>query len=51
MQPRMHESWLAVLGDELEGPSMQALRAFLVDEVAAGRRFYPRPTSSSTRSR
>ena len=39
----MHESWLAVLGDELEGPSMQALRVFLVDEVAAGRRFYPPP--------
>ena len=37
----MHESWLAVLGDELEQPSMQALRDFLVAEVAAGRRFYP----------
>jgi uracil-DNA glycosylase len=41
MQPRMHESWLAVLGDELESPSMAALRAFLVSEVEAGRRFYP----------
>jgi uracil-DNA glycosylase len=37
----MHESWLAVLGDELEQPAMQELRAFLVAEVAAGRRFYP----------
>ena len=37
----MHESWLAVLGDELEQPTMQELRAFLVAEVAAGRRFYP----------
>ena len=37
----MHESWLAVLGDELEQPYMQELRAFLVQEVAAGRRFYP----------
>ena len=37
----MHESWLAVLGDELEQPSMKELRAFLVAEVAAGRRFYP----------
>jgi len=37
----MHESWLAVLGDELEQPSMQSLRAFLVEEVAAGRGFYP----------
>ena len=37
----MHESWRAVLGDELEQPHMQELRAFLVAEVAAGRRFYP----------
>jgi uracil-DNA glycosylase len=37
----MHESWRAVLGDELEQPYMQELRAFLVAEVAAGRRFYP----------
>jgi uracil-DNA glycosylase len=37
----MHESWLAVLGDELEQPTMQELRAFLVAEVAVGRRFYP----------
>jgi len=37
----MHESWLAVLGDELEQPYMQELRAFLVSEVVAGRRFYP----------
>jgi uracil-DNA glycosylase len=37
----MHESWLAVLGDELEQPHMHDLRAFLVAEVAAGRRFYP----------
>ena len=41
MQPRMHESWLAVLGDELEQPYMTELRDFLVAEVAAGRRFYP----------
>ena len=38
----MHGSWLEVLGDELEQPSMQALRTFLVEEVAAGRGFYPR---------
>ena len=37
----MDESWLQVLGDELERPSMQGLRAFLVSEVAAGRGFYP----------
>ena len=41
MQPRMHESWLTVLGDELEQPHMLELRAFLVSEVAAGRGFYP----------
>lgn len=41
MQPRMHESWHAVLGDELEQPHMTELRSFLVAEVAAGRRFYP----------
>jgi uracil-DNA glycosylase len=37
----MHESWLGVLGDELEQPYMRDLRAFLLEEVAAGRRFYP----------
>jgi uracil-DNA glycosylase len=37
----MHESWLEVLGDELEQPYMQELRTFLVAEVAAGRRFFP----------
>ncbi len=39
----MHPSWLAVLEDELESPRMQDLRAFLVAEVEAGRRFYPPP--------
>ena len=37
----MHESWLAVLGDELAQPYMRDLRAFLVAELAGGRRFYP----------
>jgi uracil-DNA glycosylase len=37
----MHESWLEVLGDELEQPYMRELRAFLVEEVASGRGFYP----------
>ena len=37
----MHESWLAVLGDELETPHMTELRSFLVAEVSGGRRFYP----------
>jgi uracil-DNA glycosylase len=39
----MHESWLAVLGDELRQPYMTELRAFLVSEVVSGRRFYPPP--------
>ena len=37
----MHESWLAVLGDELVTTHMHELRAFLVAEVEAGRPFYP----------
>ena len=37
----MDESWLAVLGDELDQPYMAELRAFLVAEVESGRRFYP----------
>src|SRR4026207_1171943 len=37
----MHESWLAVLGDELETPHMTELRSFLVAEVSAGGRFSP----------
>jgi uracil-DNA glycosylase len=41
MQPRIHESWQAVLGDEFEQPYMSELRGFLVAEVEAGRRFYP----------
>jgi uracil-DNA glycosylase len=43
MSPRMHPSWLAVLEEELASPRMQELRAFLVAEVEAGRRFYPPP--------
>jgi uracil-DNA glycosylase len=37
----MHESWLAVLGDELRQPYMGDLRAFLVAEVESGRGFFP----------
>ena len=37
----MHESWLDVLRDELEQLYMRDLRAFLVEEVAAGRGYYP----------
>lgn len=37
----MHESWLDVLADELEQEHMEDLRAFLLAEVRAGRRFFP----------
>ena len=37
----MHASWLEAVGDELETPELQELRAFLVSEVAAGRGFFP----------
>ena len=37
----MHESWLGVLADELAQPYMVELRAFLVEEIEAGRRFFP----------
>lgn len=41
MQPQMDRSWLEAVGDELETPAMQELRAFLAAEVAAGRGFFP----------
>jgi len=41
MRPRLHESWLAAVGDEFEQPYMNELRVFLVEEVAVGRRFFP----------
>ena len=41
MQPQMDPSWLEAVGDELETPAMQELRAFLAAEIAAGRGFYP----------
>ena len=37
----MDQSWLEAVGDELETPAMQGLRAFLAAEVAAGRGFFP----------
>jgi uracil-DNA glycosylase len=37
----MDPSWLEAVGDELETPAMQELRAFLAGEVAAGRGFFP----------
>ncbi len=41
MQPQMDPSWLEAVGDELETPVMQELRAFLAAEIAAGRGFFP----------
>ena len=38
---QLHPSWLAVIGDELEKLYMQALRAFLKEEKAAGKIIYP----------
>ncbi len=38
---QIHPSWQAVLGDEFNKPYMQALRAFLKQEKAAGRIIYP----------
>ena len=38
---QLHYSWLAVIGDELEKPYMQALRHFLKAEKAAGKVIFP----------
>ena len=38
---QMDPSWLEAVGDELETPGMQSLRAFLRAELEAGRGFYP----------
>ena len=38
---QLHPSWLAVIGDELEKPYMQALRDFLKQEKAACKVIYP----------
>ena len=38
---QLHPSWLALIGDELEKPYMQALRDFLKAEKATGKVIYP----------
>ena len=38
---QLHPSWLAVIGDELEKPYMQALRDFLKQEKASGKVIFP----------
>ena len=38
---QLHASWQAVIGDEFNKPYMQALRAFLQQEKAAGKTIYP----------
>lgn len=43
MTPRIDPSWTAPLAAALACPSMAALQAFLVDEVAAGKAIFPPP--------
>ncbi|HAJ71981.1 MAG TPA: uracil-DNA glycosylase [Methylophilaceae bacterium] len=38
---QLHPTWQAVIGDELEKPYMQNLKAFLKQEKASGRTIYP----------
>ena len=38
---QLDQSWLAVIGDELQKPYMVALRDFLKQEKAAGKVIYP----------
>lgn len=40
-QPKLRQEWLALLANQFETPSMQALRQFLVAEKAAGKTVYP----------
>ena len=40
---RLHDSWKQRLLPELLSPQMQALRAFLRDEIDAGKQIYPPP--------
>ena len=44
-QVRLHPSWLEALQDEFASAYMQALKAFLVAEKAAGKRIFPRGDS------
>lgn len=39
---RLESSWRAALGPEFASPYMQSLRAFLLEEKAAGKRIFPR---------
>jgi uracil-DNA glycosylase len=38
---QLHPSWQAVIGDELDKPYMQSLRAFLLQEKSAGKIIFP----------
>ena len=38
---QLDQSWLAVIGDELQKPYMVALRDFLKQEKAVGKIIYP----------
>lgn len=39
---KLHQSWLEPLKAEFESPYMQALRSFLVDQKASGKRIFPK---------
>ena len=39
---KLHESWRGPLAEEFDAPYMQALRAFLIAEKAAGKRIFPK---------
>lgn len=41
---RLHDSWKTPLLPVFESAAMQALNAFLRDDLAAGKRIYPRPS-------
>lgn len=41
----LEASWLAQLGDEFDTPRMQALSAFLREEIRAGKTIYPAPAN------
>lgn len=41
---KLEKSWKKRLGGEFDKPYMQTLRAFLKNEIAAGKKIYPRPS-------
>ncbi len=41
--PKLEENWKAKLAPEFEKPYMQALQAFLSEELSAGKEIFPKP--------